>query len=283
MNWNKELITPSMAEKYLATRDEAHQRKYRESLARNYALTMHNGDWGLTHQGIAFDEKGRLIDGQHRMGGIILSGTTQEFWVCKAVPEKQGKIFTLDQVDRGSTRTVGEQLKIRHGYKNGNAIATAARFIGIMLSDGRGPGNSRIDVARTLAILDIYGADAAHVLNKLLSSKAVRLWRRGAVYAPLIVARHVAAAQTDAFCEQIASGEGLKSGSPAHTLFRWRCGEGLKAASQTLINAVAIAMRKHYEGASLKIINSSSRYGVSFWLDTQPRNVQRVRSLFSME
>lgn len=59
MNWKKERITPAMATKYLATRDDAHQRKYRDGLAQNYAITMRNGNWLLTHQGIAFDEEGQ--------------------------------------------------------------------------------------------------------------------------------------------------------------------------------------------------------------------------------
>lgn len=283
MNWKKERITPAIAAKYLATREEGYQRKFKEGLARNYGITMHNGHWGVTHQGIAFDEKGRLIDGQHRLAAIVESGTTQTFWVCRAVPEKQGDIFTLDQIDRGAVRTVGEQLQLRHGYKQGNAIAGTVNAIGQMMCRIGGAATGRMDVGRTLGILEIYKSDAIWIVDKFSSTRAVRLWRSSGIYAPLVIARHVAIPQTEDFCEQLASGENLKSGTPAHSLFKWRCGDGRNVARNILITATAFALRKHYEGEPLKRINRFTRYGVDFWLEMQPRNVQKVRSLFSME
>ena len=39
-----------------------------------YASDMSAGNWTLTHQGIAFDDQGVLVDGQHRLAAIIKSG-----------------------------------------------------------------------------------------------------------------------------------------------------------------------------------------------------------------
>jgi hypothetical protein len=38
---------------------------------RDFAEAMRRGDWRLTHQGIAFDASGALVDGQHRLAAIV--------------------------------------------------------------------------------------------------------------------------------------------------------------------------------------------------------------------
>ena len=70
------LVTPSMAREFLAHVDEFQRnRPVRSRVVSQYARDMKNGDWKLTHQGIAFDEKGCLRDGQHRLLAIIESDT----------------------------------------------------------------------------------------------------------------------------------------------------------------------------------------------------------------
>lgn len=43
---------------------------------REYAAAMLRGEWVLTHQGIAFNEQGELVDGGHRMRAVILAAET---------------------------------------------------------------------------------------------------------------------------------------------------------------------------------------------------------------
>lgn len=70
------LVTPSMAREFLAHLNEFDKnRPVRSRVVSQYARDMKNGDWKLTHQGIAFDEKGVLRDGQHRLLAIIESDT----------------------------------------------------------------------------------------------------------------------------------------------------------------------------------------------------------------
>jgi len=49
-------------------------RPIRESVVRGYAEAMTKGQWRLTHQGIAIDARGNLVDGQHRLLAVIESG-----------------------------------------------------------------------------------------------------------------------------------------------------------------------------------------------------------------
>ena len=76
-----EEISPEDAQKYIETMGR--NRTVRSKKTNKYSQDMNNGKWELTHQGIAFDKNGRLIDGQHRMLAVIKSGTHQLFIVFR--------------------------------------------------------------------------------------------------------------------------------------------------------------------------------------------------------
>lgn len=67
-----EIITPEEAGEFLRTRNEKN-RPIRDRLVRRYAADMRSGTWELTHQGVAFDAEGNLIDGQHRLQACVMS------------------------------------------------------------------------------------------------------------------------------------------------------------------------------------------------------------------
>ena len=51
-------------------------RKLSRHTVNKYASDMKAGNWTLNHQGIAFDDAGVLVDGQHRLMAVIESGVT---------------------------------------------------------------------------------------------------------------------------------------------------------------------------------------------------------------
>jgi hypothetical protein len=66
------LITPEMAREWL-TRDVVN----RPLIPRNVeaiAFDMRSGRWVLTHQSIAFNRDGLLVDGQHRLHAVVAAG-----------------------------------------------------------------------------------------------------------------------------------------------------------------------------------------------------------------
>jgi hypothetical protein len=77
-------VTPDMATKWLE--GNTHNRKLRQSHVDKYARDMKAGRWMATHQGIAFDEDGKLIDGQHRLWAVIESGCTVPMMVFNGLP-----------------------------------------------------------------------------------------------------------------------------------------------------------------------------------------------------
>lgn len=68
-----ETVTPRRAEEVLAT-DKDRNRKLRQARVSRYAADMRKGKWRLTCEPIRLDEKGALLNGQHRLKAIVNSG-----------------------------------------------------------------------------------------------------------------------------------------------------------------------------------------------------------------
>ena len=76
-------------------------------LVAKFAEAMQRGEWILTHQGIAFDTAGVLIDGQHRLLAVIKSGRTVMMNVTTGVERKPGQLL---EIDTGRGRTLANVL-----------------------------------------------------------------------------------------------------------------------------------------------------------------------------
>ena len=93
-----ETITPAIAKAYLLSNNN--NRPLRQNHIRLLASDIKNGDWQITHQGIAFDSTGRLIDGQHRLHAIIQAGVAIQILVTRGCSSSSFSIL-----DRGANRT----------------------------------------------------------------------------------------------------------------------------------------------------------------------------------
>ena len=115
-------VTPAMAASWL--KNNFRNRPVAEDVVTAYARDMINGVWQPTHQGIAFNDRDELIDGQHRLMAVVKADRTIRMMVTFGLPSKiEGSAMTtMDCVDRGRTRTVADQLKIQHGLRDGTQI-----------------------------------------------------------------------------------------------------------------------------------------------------------------
>lgn len=98
-----ETITPYTARKYLEL--NTGNRPLRQSHIRSLANDMRNGAWQITHQGIAFDTAGLLIDGQHRLHAIVEAGIAVEMCVTRNCSASSFSIL-----DRGANRSPSDIL-----------------------------------------------------------------------------------------------------------------------------------------------------------------------------
>jgi hypothetical protein len=101
-----ELITPEIATKYLG-RNFERNRNLKKTWVFRLEKTMRDGEFYTTHQGIAFDEEGNLVDGQNRLQAIANSGVSVWVWVIRGINHKAVRAF-----DRGLNRTITDQIRI---------------------------------------------------------------------------------------------------------------------------------------------------------------------------
>lgn len=67
-------VTPQTAHQWLET--NRFNRPLNQSQVAHYIRQIRSGQWQRTHQGIAFDGRGVVLDGQHRLKAIAESGIT---------------------------------------------------------------------------------------------------------------------------------------------------------------------------------------------------------------
>ena len=162
-----EIITPEMAIKWLENNNPKN-RTISEGTVQSYANDMKNGRWVITHQGIAFNANGDLIDGQHRLWGIVIANKPVEMMVTTGMPLAEIKngveLVTMDTIDNGRVRYVGQQLQLCHGVKNGNAVAAAIR--GIVFVCHSGAMQRRISTANSLVVYELYGKHIEAIIEQ---------------------------------------------------------------------------------------------------------------------
>lgn len=100
-----ETITPELAKEYLKCNTS--NRPLRKGVIDFLAREIKEGSWKTTHQGIAFDYYGRLIDGQHRLHAIASSGIPVEILVTRGVDPSSFQVL-----DCGVKRTDADRLNI---------------------------------------------------------------------------------------------------------------------------------------------------------------------------
>ena len=115
------MITPVKAAEMLAANTS--NRPLSKSTVRAFAEAMRRGDWLVTHQGIAFDSNGVLVDGQHRLAAIIEADRPVEVTVFTDVEPD-----SFDVLDTGKRRNAADVLAIE-GEKSTTLLAAMVRSV----------------------------------------------------------------------------------------------------------------------------------------------------------
>jgi len=94
-------VTPREAAQWLehSNGHNRHNRPLSKSYVSYLAREIEVGNWRLTHQGIAFDSDGTLVDGQHRLSAIIEAKKPIQILVTLGLPVERFPI-----IDRGVAR-----------------------------------------------------------------------------------------------------------------------------------------------------------------------------------
>lgn len=130
------LVTPDMARAMLTA--NTHNRKPRASDITHYGSAMNEGAWLLTHQPIAFDINGVLLDGQQRLGAIIESGKPADVFIMVGMPPE-----SFDVVDTHRKRTSADTLYVL-GETQVHRLAAVCRMVHIYDTDQQGDWRNRV-------------------------------------------------------------------------------------------------------------------------------------------
>lgn len=102
-----ELITPAVAEEYLSYNTD-NFRTLSQATATRYAKEMAEDLWQQGVGGVSFDSTGVLINGQHQLSAIVMSGKSQ--WLTVARGLHPSAVYAIDNGQPRNTRQVIEHL-----------------------------------------------------------------------------------------------------------------------------------------------------------------------------
>jgi hypothetical protein len=278
-----EEVTPAKAASWLKKNRNRHLRK---TTVTSFAADMVNGAWSPSHQGIAFDLNGNLIDGQHRLAAIVKSGVSLWFLVCRDVPVRVDgvKANVMDVLDRGNSRSIADVLKLSHGQTaNQNIIAATCAMIPRILL-GQSERTHKITLAQTLAILNRYKASLKFVAENRPPTIALRA---APICAAVAIAHAVEPKKSEEFYRQFSTGVGIDATSPILAI-RNHCinippGRGgshsARAWQAMLVLHSIYAFIKKLKVDRFPREDSGTEFG-KWFIDQQPENVAALDKVF---
>jgi hypothetical protein len=287
------IVTPELALKWLT--NNVRNRTVSDDVVRAYARDMVNGEWVYTHQGLAFNDKDELIDGQHRLQAVILANIEVRMMVTFGLPsEIEGReMTTMDAVDRGRTRSVADQLKIQHGLKNGSVIASICNSIAPICSSER---TRRLSVGQTLEIYRAFespihwvivnrshaiGLRQAGVMAGFAFSIATEIPKKpGAGRAEMLSTTPIML-----MFEALVSGEGInpKSGMAHLRAFLTSDDARLltRGSDRALAELVLQSIHLQLERKKIEKLEQSLD-GANYFRSLQPQRVEKIAAMFAL-
>lgn len=130
------LVTPELAQEYLDR--NTHNRKLRKTRTEKLARDMRAGNWRETHQGIAFDESGTLLDGQHRLAAVAESGCSLRMLVTWGV-QRESQV----NMDDHAPRSFADALSLA-GVGDGSITNRTVATARCMMRAGRAGGTNTV-------------------------------------------------------------------------------------------------------------------------------------------
>lgn len=166
-------VTPKMAREFLKFNKQ--NRPMRPSHVETLRASFERGEYVPTHQGIAFDDEGVLLDGQHRLAAISLLGDNFSFpmLVTRGL-DRETSFAVMDAVQ--AKRTTSDVLGVDRG------LGECANFL------------AKLYAARSVGITPVYVAPFANWIARdhadLMSfcGSSCRTWSSAPVRAAAVVA-----------------------------------------------------------------------------------------------
>jgi len=229
---NVEFVTPELAREWL-TKNHPQNRPIRETRVRMYAEEMSAGRWRVTHQGVAFDSDGALIDGQHRLMAIVRTGAATHMMVTRGL-----LVDTFALLDQGAFRSAADILRLPTWH-----VAALRCLMTLEHYDSNFASRVR---PRDLETRFKQGVEViAHLRSLNLSNNGFTI---APIVGALSYAHPVDPEIVENFFGQVVRGEMLERNDPAYRLRAWvdgRRGGGITGAGSWLTMMATLQALHH--------------------------------------
>lgn len=207
-----EEITPAIALEWLEK--NTFNRKMSDRLVDIYAEAILGGEWRLNGEPIIFDFNGRLQSGQHRLQAVIVAKTS--IWSVVVRGAEPDSLYTLDS---GRKRRMTDLLTLQ-GEKDvavlANLLVWTWRWENQLMDRSISPTNTHL-----LTILADHPELRDYVkLGNRFRRSGIRV-QAGLIGALFYQFDLINRPESDAFFDQLVTGEGLTSDQPAYAWRRW--------------------------------------------------------------
>jgi len=215
-------VTPKQAQAWLE--GNVDNRSLRENRVVHLAGVLQRGEWELTGDAIVFDTDGTLLNGQHRLTAVVVSGVPARFLVLRGVPPKVQEVM-----DTGLSRTLGDQLQ-RRGVPYYTYVSSALFWLHrLEYAEATGIAHYAEPTMRPTfrQLLKLYEenldlVDEAPSIGKHVNNLWVRAGATLALYHRLgKIEDENIEAEVDIFFKNWLEGTGLKANDPIWRLREW--------------------------------------------------------------
>ncbi|MFE7193753.1 hypothetical protein [Kitasatospora sp. NPDC057541] len=201
-------VTPEIAEEFLSRASV--NRPLDKGQVRTLAEAIIRGEWRLTHQGIAFDKAGELLDGQHRLHAIIEANSPAEMFVVDGLSRD---VFPV--LDTGKRRSAADTLSST-GEKYLTLLSSTIRHVILFKAMPNEPwtgGRARVSNDRILAA---YNAEKDRYVEAVTAgrelSKHLFASQTAAAVGYFVTTEVAPAADIEEWVSGLKSGASLDSG-----------------------------------------------------------------------
>lgn len=206
-------VTPQLASEWLAR--NTNNRPLSRNTVQHLTGQIQRGEWQLTHQGIAFDEDGVLIDGQHRLAAVVKAGIAVPMTVAHGVPRTA---FTV--MDTGRKRTGRDALALA-GEANTTHLAAALRGLHLYLNAPNSSWSGGVSLTsndQLLTLLEHHPGIREAVLHGAALNRGCRITVTAATIGWYVTSRERPEIDQTAWQEGVITGARLEPGDPRLTL-----------------------------------------------------------------
>lgn len=217
-----EVIDPGLAKVLLEA--NVRNRPISAVHVRSLARDMAAGKFRLTHQGIALDVDGRLVDGQHRLSAIIESQTTQRMVVTYNVSPESFQAVDVN----GQPRTIAQVVHLCRGTRSATNVVAAVKVLWLVLEQSEGqPIRHKWTQSEVSALLDVFEPDLAWA-SQLIGSQT-KLLKQASVIAAFAYAAPVSREKIGALISTLRSRAAMSKTQAVY----WRALERMGTVNNT--------------------------------------------------